>query len=143
MTQAMTQETPGKVLSLLGVAVASLAFLFMVNVSDASFSGTVSPVADPFAPAKVMAMVDTAANSYARLLNPIIVPGEQDYALAADNIEWLTSNAQDGLVAMLGINDSSAYQSAAPQVAGAVTTQPYQEKSKGFSIDSFLSSLGI
>src|SRR4051812_12360300 len=109
----MTNETPAKIFSLLGVALTSLAFLFMVTTTDASFSGTSAHVADPFAPEKVMAVLDSVSSSYSHFLAANLVnPAQQDFAVVTDNVSWIASNAKDGAVAMLGIQDTSADYSA-------------------------------
>ncbi len=125
----MTQETPTKVVSLLGVALSSLAFLFMVSATDASFSGTAMRVSDPFAPEKVVAIIDNATASYSNFLTAhLVAPATQDFALAADSVAWVAGNAQDGALALMGITPSDdaelvAFQPrAVERVAGAQTT---------------------
>jgi hypothetical protein len=147
----MMNETPAKVISLLGVALTSLAFLFAVTVTDANFSKVQVQFPDPFNPEKVMAVLDTAANSYSTFVAMNLVePAKKDFAVAADNISWVSQNAKDGAVAMLGITqDQQPYSSGVaqngttPQVAGAVTTRPYRKDSGGFSINSLMAILSI
>ncbi len=148
------EETPAKVMSLLGISLVSMAFLFSVTLTDASFQGTHMQLPNPFAPEKVVAMVDTAANSYSSILHAYVIDsGAKDYAMAADNLAWIGSNAKDGAVAMLGLDQihqsqqvqMTAVAQAAPvqgQVAGAYTNTPYQNHSV-FSVDSLMSALGM
>jgi len=147
MTQAMTHETPAKVFSLLGVALASLAFLFMVTISDASFEGSMYAIPDPFAPQQVVALLDTTAHGYAMFLNEnLFAPAQHDYAIVADNVSWIAGNSRDGLVAMLGIESTGADTLVAQQptegmVAGAYTTQADQVHTKSGSFLNRIISL--
>lgn len=101
--QALVDETPSKVISLLGVALASLAFLFIVSATDAGFEGTLSQVPDPFSPARVVAVIDNAASSYSVFLaTNLIQPAKADYTVVADSVSWTASNAKDGALAMIG-----------------------------------------
>ena len=128
----LTQETPAKVMSLLGVALASLAFLAAVTVTDSSFSGSRTHLADPFNATNMTEAVGAVADSYSNYITAVLInPGKADFALAADNVSWLMSNAKDGLVAMLNLQDAGQPSTVAQsqptgEVAGAVTTQPYQ-----------------
>lgn len=145
----MTEETPTKVVSLLGVALSSLAFLFMVSATDASFSGTALSVPDPFAPEKVVAVIDNATASYSNfLIANLIAPASQDFAIAADSVGWVAENAQDGALAFMGITPSSDTEAVAFQprpverVAGAHTTQPaVREQSRAGLLDAIYSLL--
>ncbi len=130
----MMNETPAKVLSLLGASMLSLAFLFTVSITNASFDGAQTNIPSPFDPANVLAVLDVASNSYSHFLAAnLITPAQQDFALAADNLAWLGSNAEDGAVAMLGLeglNPSASEVASAqvqPKVAGAETSVPYQK----------------
>ena len=139
----MTQETPVKVLSLLGTAIASLFFLFAVTVSNASFEKMETPFPDTFAPANVMAMLDTTANSYAKFVEVNLVkPGQQDYAFYADNISYLADEVGPVLLSVSGLQglaDAQVAAASAPgQVAGAsdqIVVSKYYPSSEGaFSI---------
>jgi len=145
----MTKETPAKVLSLLMVSVMSLSFLFGVSVTNASFSGTEYPVSDPFAPEKVVAMLDRAAAGYDRFLAAnLFQPVRSDLAFAADNIKWVIDESADPILAMTGLTDIASvqyyqnmdYAKNAPKVAGAYT-QRGDNSGGGFGIDSLYSIL--
>jgi hypothetical protein len=127
----MMEETPTKVVSLLGVALTSMALLFMVSTTDASFMGTQAPVPDPFSSDKVVAVVDYAAAGYNSFLQEnLFAPAQESYALASDNISWLASNAHDGLVASLGIPQVStevAQVQTPGRVAGAHIVRPVDQ----------------
>ena len=80
----MTEETPAKVLSLLGVALVSMSFMFAVTVSNASFTQVYNPMPDIFAPANVMAVLDNVSNSYSNFVYAQLVrPEAPGYAMAA------------------------------------------------------------
>src|SRR5438552_13969432 len=66
----MIEETPTKVMGFLGAALVSLAFLFSVTVTNASFSGTEPGLSlpDPFGPQNVVHTLDAVANSYNNFL---------------------------------------------------------------------------
>ncbi len=141
MNEFLNQETPGKVFALLGTSLLTLAFLFGVSLADASFAGASKPLPDLFGPAKVMAVLDTASNSYSKFVASYIVkPGAQDYGVAADNLSWVFGNAGEELGRLLSVR-SAARQSrtmlaSAAQdgmVAGAATAQLAQGS---FNIDS-------
>jgi hypothetical protein len=101
----MTQETPAKVFSLLGTALFSMAFLFAVTLSNASFTQVYNPLPNPLAPANVMAMVDNVSHDYAMFVQTDLVnPGQQSYAMAADNIAFIGQNAGPQLMSMTGIS---------------------------------------
>ena len=144
----MLEETPTKVLSLLGVALTSLAFLFVVSATDASMSGTLAHVPDPFAPEQVVAVIDTAASGYSQFLAiNLFTPAQQDFAFAADNISWIGNNAKDGALAMLGISQQAPAATAiaqgrvAGQVAGAQTTRSSGSQHGSGILDSLYSLL--
>ena len=100
----LTEETPAKVVSLLGVALTSMAMLFVFTATNASFSGTMQSIPDPFSSTKVVAVIDNASADYSNFLAAnLFQPAEQSYAMAADNVSWIGSNAKDSVVAMLGL----------------------------------------
>jgi hypothetical protein len=139
MTEAMTTETPAKVFSLLAAALASLAFMFCVSTTDASFSGTLNQVPDPFAPAKVVSVIDRAAASYssflsANFINPLVA----DYKVYGDNLAWI---AREGNLAYyMGVDNlGEARQLPQGRVAGAYTEDT--DSSGGLSIDNLYSIL--
>lgn len=130
MIEAMTRETPHKVLWLTGTALFSLVLLFTVTVTDASFSGIIKPLPDPFAPSRVMAVIDQVAANYNRFLAiNLIHPLAGQYGVYFDNLAWLSRQAN--LTYYLGMPKEShpvfsvAQQklALAGQVAGAYTNQ--------------------
>ncbi len=130
MLEKMLEETPTKVMSLLGVALASMVMLFMFTATDATFSGSQMSVADPFALDKVVSTIDYASAGYSNFLQAnLILPVQDQYAMVSDNVSWIASNAQDGLYAMLGVPQQSDDQTqmaelpTAGQVAGAHTVR--------------------
>jgi hypothetical protein len=145
----MIEETPERVMGFLGAAMFSLALLFAVTVTDASFSGTAAPLpqgpfgpdaivsmlkADPFGPDHLMATADNISSSYAKFLTAYLFePEDRDVnQLAYDiqqNYNWVMDNADQQIVAMAGISDL-LWQEPTPmahpahvrgQVAGAFT----------------------
>ncbi len=102
-------------MSLVGTALFSMAFLFSVTVSNASFSGVESPIPDVMGPQNVMAVLDVASNSYSSFLaTNLFNPAQESFALAADNISYIAENAGYELATLTGYQGSSS-----PQVAGA------------------------
>ena len=143
----MTEETPGKVMGLLGTALATMAFLFMVTVSNASFQGTQVAVPDPFASQNVVAMLDNVSHSYSDFLAAnLFRPFQGDVAMVQDNANWVIDNSDQQVVAMLGLQAlANPYgpmpQAAQPTVAGAFTDTPstsvvQSDQPQSFSIDS-------
>ena len=142
----MMNETPVKVVSLLGVALTSLAFLFAVTVSDASFSGTQSGILEPINTTAVLSSLDDFSNSYRQFLTEnLFTPVKNDYAMVSGNISWVSENASDQAISMMGIQSQTevALTKSAPKVAGAVTNEPYKKNSGGFSVDSLFAMLSI
>src|SRR6185503_17544755 len=93
MNEFLTQETPSKVMGLLAASVASLAFLFAVTISNASFHQVYEPVPDTFGPAKVMAVLDVVSNSYSGFLaDNLLGPAQAQFAYVADNAEYIADN---------------------------------------------------
>ena len=117
----MTHETPAKVLSLLGVALVSMSFMFAVTVSNASFTQVYNPIPDILGPAKVMAVLDNVSNSYSKFVYAQLVrPEAPGYAMAADNLAYIGQEAGSQISGYLGLGAQSVY-SLRPQVAGAST----------------------
>jgi hypothetical protein len=146
----MTEETPAKVLGLLGVALTSMFFLFTVTVSNANFTQTQNAFPDPFSPAKVMAFLDNTSNSYSNFVNANLVqPAQNDYAIYQYNLKYVIDEAGPSILAYTGLSsyaENTAYQAqATPQVAGAFTSQQMatsrQPDSGGFSIDTIYNAL--
>lgn len=124
MEKFLTHESPTKVMSLLGVSLASMFFLFMVTVSNASFQqAQVMP--DPFSTTHVLAMVDNVSSGYSKFLNQnLITPASQDYAFVGDDVAFVADNAGPQIMQMTGLQNIQAEAlalAAKPQVAGAST----------------------
>lgn len=140
----MTQETPAKVLSLLGVALTSMFFLFTVTVTNANFTQTEKPFPAVFNPDQVVAVLDNTANSYSQFLEAnLIEPQKQSFAILQDNVNYVIDEAAPSILAYTGLTqlaevDSS--EAASPQVAGASTqanlSTDYQRLRGGLSVDS-------
>lgn len=131
MDKFLTHETQGKVISLLGAALVSLMFLFAVTVSNAGFQGVQNPLPNPFASAKVVAVLDNVSNSYSKFLYAnLINPLGQQYAFVADNVSFVADNAGPQIIQMAGLQNLAESQTAyamKPQVAGASTQVVYSQ----------------
>src|SRR3989344_7093669 len=126
MNNVLTEETPGKVLGLLALALFATGLMFSVSLTEASFSGTQVALPDPFSPEKVMAAIDTAAAGYSNFLSAnFLQPLAASYRVYGDNLAWLSE--QTGLTAFVtGSNGSSEVAVEGPnffygEVAGATT----------------------
>jgi len=120
MLEKFLKETPAKVMTLLCVAMASLAFLFVVSATDASFTGTPVSVPSP-SPDKVMAVLDSASAGYSRFLQAnLFTPVEQSVAMTTDNVSWIASNA----AVALGVQNDSQTAPVVSRVAGAHIVAP-------------------
>ena len=147
ITKMMTEESPAKVMGLLGVSLFSLAFLFAVSMTNASFSGT--PVAlpdfgpqgvvamissDPMGPQHVMPVVDEVASAYSNFVHQNLTgPVQESVAFAQanftfrDDFAWVIDNSDYAIVDMTGLqglvpNLPSPQAHPAPgSVAGAFT----------------------
>jgi hypothetical protein len=138
----MTQETPGKIFSLLGVAMFSLTLMFVVTVSDASFDKVYNPLPQIASPTQVVSALDFASNAYSKFIYAnLINPAEQQYAFVSDNVGFVADNAGPQLMAMAGLEGSSVH-SAQPQVAGAsteiITSNLYPSSGGGFGLFSLI-----
>jgi hypothetical protein len=146
----MTQETPARVFSLLGVALTSMFFLFAVTVTNANFSQTEKPFPAVFNPDNVMAVLDNVSSSYSRFVDVnLIQPAKQDYAFYADNVSYIMDEASPSILAFTGLTglaeaSSSLPEQAQPQVAGAYTQSydtGYSSIVEGFNVDTLYSVL--
>ena len=138
----MTQETPGKVMALLGASLFSMLFLFGVSATNASFSQTETTLPDVFNPAPVMAVLDSVSNSYSNFAaENLIQPAQQSYAIGQYNLAYIMDEAGPTILAISGF-DSLVNQEPTPQVAGAYTqsNEPHAA-STGFNIDTLYSLL--
>ncbi len=128
----LTQENPGKILSLLGTACASLLLLFVVTASNASFERVENPLPDVLAPAQVVAALDSAASGYSDFVYAnLINPAKQDYAFYADNVSYVAEEAGPSLLKVAGLqglaNTNVALAENNSQVAGASTSVVYSK----------------
>jgi hypothetical protein len=123
MNKFLTEESPAKVMSLLGVALSSMFFLFAVTVSSPGFGvQQQNPFPDPFAPAKVMAVLDNTSNSYSNFLNAYLFePAGQQVAFLQDNASFIADNAGPQISQMLGLNRVA--QAYSPGVVAGASTQ--------------------
>jgi hypothetical protein len=138
----MTQETPAKVLSLLGISLVSMAFMFAVTISNASFTQVYNPVPDIFGPSKVVAALDNVSNSYSNFVYAQFVrPEAPEYAMAADNLAFIGQNAGSQISNFLGLGQQNVYADR-PEVAGEsteiVTSNLYPSSGGGMGLFSLL-----
>ena len=142
IADALVRETPGKVVSLLTASLFSLAFMFAVSATDASFVGSKVALADPFAPEKVMAVIDSTASSYSQFLSAnFLQPLASDYRVYGDNLAYVFK--ESGMAYALGIEKVAAgdgQTQSQPKVAGTFT-QKTEYHSGGFGIDTLYSVL--
>jgi hypothetical protein len=128
MNSFLNQETPGKVMALVGTALFSMAFLFSVTVTEASFSGSsVALQENIFQPTTVVAVVDSFTSSYAKFLTAnLFAPLSETYAFAADTVNYISDNASEPIVQLAGLDrflqKPVDYGVVRPQVAGASIT---------------------
>lgn len=123
MQEFLTEETPGKVMALLGSALFSLAFLFAVNVSGANLQGNVeTALPDPFAPQKIVQGIDNFSAWYAGGLMAFAEPALEAVRAHTEAIAWAIDEASVPLVRVLGLESLVEYQNQ-PQVAGISTKQ--------------------
>ncbi|MEK7161764.1 MAG: hypothetical protein AAB729_03690 [Patescibacteria group bacterium] len=127
----ITEETPEKVLGLLGTAFASMFFLFAVTVSNASFERMENPFPDVFAPTNVVAVLDNAASVYSGFVyENLINPAEQDYAYYADAALYIGQEAGPPLLKIAGLQNITNTQVALAeqgQVAGSSNSVAYSK----------------
>jgi len=146
MKKFLTYESPAKVMSLVGVSLFSMAFLFSVASTDASFSGTYGHISDPFAVGNVVSVIDNASQSYSNFLAVnFIEPIAKDYKIYGENIAWISS--QSGLTAFLGLeginNNPNRFAqggTSSGEVAGAFTGSNLH-KSSGLNVDDLYNVL--
>jgi hypothetical protein len=122
MENFLVEETPGKVMGLLGAALFSVAFLFAVSASNASFESNQFALPDPFAPGKVVSAIDHMAASYSKMLTNFAQPMQESFAVHVDQAKWILNEASTPLVRTLGLEGSISSGSVAEpqaQVAGA------------------------
>ena len=118
----MIEETPAKVMGLLGVSLFSLAFLFAVSLTNASFRGTETQLPSPFSPDKVVALLnhdpfgpehvmpglDKVASSYSNFVHQNVTgPAQESFAFMdysfQQNYAWVMDNSDTQIVALAGL----------------------------------------
>ena len=121
MENFLVEETPEKVMGFLAATMLSMALLFGVTLSNASFNSTETALPDPFSPAKVMSVIDNMAADYSSALISFTQPARDSLALYADQINWITEEAAAPLATALGFDgiDAGGSEAGAPRVAGA------------------------
>ncbi len=120
MQEMLTQETPGKVMGLLGATLFSMALLFSVSTSNASFTASEYALPDPFAPQKVVSLIDGVAASYSQALANFAEPAKNAIAIHAEGAKWVMAEASNSIVQDLGLSSLAQSQPASTQkVAGA------------------------
>ncbi len=126
MQEFLIEETPGKVMGLLGAALFSMAFLFAVSVSGAQLSGNVEvALPDPFASSKIVAAIDNLAASYANGLMAFTGPAREAFVAHTEAVEWVMAEASGPIVVALGLESlANPYAQDSAQVAGAFTSKP-------------------
>jgi len=130
----LTEETPGKVMGLLGTAVASMFFLFAVSVTNANFTQTEKPFPVAFSPNQVVAVLDNVASGYSKFFSTNLVePAQNAYAVYQYNLAYVIDEASPSILATTGLTnyanataDSSA-PVVLPQVAGDSTQAVYSQ----------------
>jgi hypothetical protein len=138
---ALIRETPGKVLGFLGLSLFTMAMLFTVSTTEASFAGTQKPIPEPFSTAKVMAVVDKTAASYSSFITVnFLSPVVADYKMYGENLSF--AFRESGLAYSLGVENLLYGESIATegQVAGAsIVNSEYRQSGSG--IDRLYSML--
>jgi hypothetical protein len=142
MHKFLIEETPAKVFSLLGVALFSMAFLFSVSTSEASFAKVYNPLPNPFSPENVLAVIDNTAAGYSNFLaQNLIEPAKADYGFYFENVAWIWDNSKADLAYAVGLDGvGESAQTVSGKVAGAYTSV-VEEGRGGFSIDTVYSML--
>jgi len=131
MDKFLVQDTPAKVMGLLGASLFSMALLFSVSASNASFEGMEYSLPDPFAPAKVVSVIDSVAASYSSALTSFIAPAREAVAIHTAEIGWIYEQAAAPVSQALGLNSEPQ-----ARVAGAFT-QNQSSFTVGGSYESF------
>ena len=125
----LTEETPGKVMGLLGTAVASMFFLFAVTTTNASFSQTEKSFPTAFNPNQVVATLDNVASDYSKFFSANLVePAQDSYAVFQYNLAYVIDEASPSILAMTGLSGLADVQQTSapvPQVAGDSTQVVY------------------
>lgn len=143
----MTQETPAKVLSWLGVSVASMFLLFAVSYTNSSFTQTEVAFPGTFNPEQVVATLDNVAKAHSEFVAYNVVnPWLESYTILQDNVRYVIDEASPSVLGLTGLTDLASVPSDEPvrsQVAGAFTQENYSEyypfEGGGLSVESLYS----
>ena len=140
MDKFLVQDTPGKVMAFLGASLFSMALLFSVSLSNASFQGMEYSLPNPFAPEKVALAIDTVAASYSNAVAGFTAPARQAVAIHTAEIKWVFNEASVPLTKALGLNAQPR-----ARVAGAFTQNKQSFAVKGsyepLSVDDIYAAL--
>lgn len=98
----------------LGAALFSLAFLFSVSTTNAGFSSSEYALPNPFAPEKVVGVIDQVAADYSKVLLAFLEPAREAVAVHMEGVAWISDLASQPITQALGLDNTPA-----PQVAGA------------------------
>ncbi len=127
----LTEETPGKIMGLLGTAMVSMFFLFAVSVSNANFTQTEKSIPVAFSPEQVVAVLDSTARGYNNFLDEnLFQPAQNSYAVYQYNLAYVIDEASPSILAMTGLSglvDPGQTPQAKPQVAGESTKVVYSK----------------
>lgn len=137
-----TKETPAKVGSLLGVAMASMFLLFVTSYTN----GGETSFPDPFAPQKVVAVIDNTAASYSQFLaQNLFSPVKQDLAYYGDTFAWIIDESDTSIVHFAGLDGFVKPKEPKPMVAGAYTEVGCKPQLSYSATDafSFLKFIGL
>jgi hypothetical protein len=124
-------ETPERVLSLLGVALTSMFFLFAFATTNSNFSKAENPFPDTFSPEKIMASLDNVSNSYSKFIADMSTPMVQSLAIAQDNVHYIIDNSDEQILSLTGLSSLAQVpqdaQASNGHVAGASTQVVYSK----------------
>lgn len=139
MENFLVEDTPAKVLGFSFAAIFSMAFLFAVSASNASFQGSEYSLPNPFAPGKVVSVIDRAAASYSGVLADFTQPARAALAVHVQEMKWIMDEAAEPLASALGLEGPAVPSKEAPsKVAGAFTIAG---SSDAFSVDTLYEML--
>lgn len=127
------KDTPAKVMGLLGAAMFSMALLFSVSMSNASFEGMEYTLPNPFSPEKVVSVIDSMAASYSLAVADFTAPAREAVAIHTAEIKWVYQEASGPLSRALGLDSSPK-----PRVAGA-----YTENKPSFTVGGSYNSFSV
>src|SRR3989344_3959818 len=133
MENFLVDDTPEKIVGFTTAALFSMAFLFSVSVSNASFERAEYSLPDPFAPANVVSVIDRAAASYSNALMEFVEPTRQAFSVHMEQISWIGDEASGPIAQFLDLEEYNG-----PQVAGAFT-----QAESGFTVSGSSELLNV